>query len=177
MRKDEDPDDWTSSIGLNRRRFVQRAALLGGAFVWATPVVQSVAGPALAAGTKPNDISYLAVLLRNGGTWYRMKWNTTSTGALMLQTGSTFAVPGASSTLQPPDGSAVAPGAPPGTGAAYEANGSITLTLGSGTALVTFVVKRGLCAAGPGVAGEPSAGQTGGTVHFPGPTSNKASCA
>lgn len=160
---------------------MQRATVLGGTFVWATPVVQSLASPALASGTKPNDISYLAVLIRcasNGFTaWYRMKWDTTTTGALMLQTGSSFRLPGSSDPLLPPDGSPVAGGSAPGTGATYEADGSITITLGSDCTLVDFVVKRGLCAAGPGVAGEPSAGQTGGTVRFPGPTSNRASCA
>lgn len=176
MRKDDEPDGWSSAIGLNRRRFIQRAAVLGGTFVWVAPVVQSMAGPAMAAGTKPNDISYLAVLLTKGGAWYRMKWDTTSTGALMLQTGARFAVPGSPSPLMPPGGAAVQPGSAPGTAAVYEANGSITLRLGSGVALVNFTVKRGQCGAGPGVAGEPSAGQVGGTVNFPGPTSNRTSC-
>jgi hypothetical protein len=176
VRAHEEPDGWTSSIGLNRRRFVQRAAVLGGTFVWATPVVQSLAGPALAAGSRPHDISYLAVLLRNGPSWYRMKWDTTHTGSLLVQTGPRFAVPGSPTQLMPPGGEPVRPGSPPGTGAAYEADGSITLRLGDGTALADFTVKRGQCGAGPGVSGQPRTGQVGGTVRFPGPQSNRRNC-
>jgi hypothetical protein len=176
LQQHDDRDAWSGSIGLTRRRFVQRAAVLGGTLVWVTPVINSVAQPAFAAGTRPNDISYLAVLISSGPEWYRMKWNTASTGTLALETGPRFRVPGTTQTLQPPSGT-VADGAAPGIGATYEADGSITLLLGVGCTLVTFAVKRGQCVAGPGQAGEPAAGQTGGVVRFPGPTSNKASCA
>ena len=86
-------------------------------------------------------------------------------------------MPGSHSPLMPPDGTSLAPGAPSGTGAAYEADGSITLVLGTGTALVTFTVSRGRCSSGPGVSGQPRAGQIGGTVRFPGPTSSRPGCA
>ena len=35
--------------GLNRRDVIKKGAMVGGALVWTTPVVQSLAGPALAA--------------------------------------------------------------------------------------------------------------------------------
>ena len=37
--------------GLGRRQLIKRSAVVGGALVWATPVVQSLAGPAYAAGS------------------------------------------------------------------------------------------------------------------------------
>ena len=150
--------------------------MVGGALVWATPVVQSLGSPAMAAGTKPNDISYLAVLISCAGKWYRMKWNTTTLGTLSQETGGRFSVPGANRPLLPSPGS-VQDGPAPGTGATYNADGSITVTLGTGCTLTDFLVKRGQCVAGPGVAGEPPAGQTGGAIRFPGPTSNKTACA
>jgi hypothetical protein len=172
----EEPDAWSSNLGLSRRRFVKRAALVGGTLVWATPVVQSIGSPAMAAGTKPNDISYLALLISRAGQWYRMKWETSPTGSLRLETGPRFQVPAAVQRLYPDFGNVEA-GPAPGTSAAYNSDGSITVTLGSDCTLVMFLVKRGLCVAGPGIAGEPRTGQTGGTIRFPGPTSNRPFCA
>ncbi|MDQ4006937.1 MAG: hypothetical protein M3211_02430 [Actinomycetota bacterium] len=37
--------------GLNRRDVLRRGAILGGALVWTVPAVQTLAGPAFAAGT------------------------------------------------------------------------------------------------------------------------------
>lgn len=37
--------------GLDRRAVLRRGAVLGGALVWTTPAVQTIAGPAFAAGT------------------------------------------------------------------------------------------------------------------------------
>jgi hypothetical protein len=175
VKAEEERDAWSGNLGLTRRRFVKRAALVGGTLVWATPVVQSIGSPAMAAGTRPNDISYLAVLISCAGKWYRMKWETTTLGTLSLETGSRFSLPGTTKTLMPATGT-VQNGAAPGTQGAYNADGSISVALGSGCTIVDFVVKRGLCAAGPGQAGEPNVPLTG-LVTFPGPTSNRAACA
>ena len=46
------PDgDGTTASGLDRRTLLKRSAVVGGAMVWATPVVQSIASPAFAAGS------------------------------------------------------------------------------------------------------------------------------
>lgn len=37
--------------GLDRRAVLRRGAILGGAMVWTVPAVQTIAGPAFAAGT------------------------------------------------------------------------------------------------------------------------------
>jgi hypothetical protein len=165
-----------SSLGISRRTVLRRGAIVGGALVWITPVVQSLAGPAMATGTQIGDLSYVAVLLRCDGAWYRMKWDVTFLGSLDEDTGPKFAVPGSTDQLQPPSGSAEK-GAAPGSSAVLNADGSVTVQLGRGCKLIDFVVKRGECAAGPGQAGEPSAGQTGAVVHFPVPTSNRSGCA
>lgn len=44
MNEEQEPES-----GLGRRALIKRGALLGGALVWATPVVQSFAAPAFAA--------------------------------------------------------------------------------------------------------------------------------
>jgi hypothetical protein len=163
-----------SSLGISRRTLLRRGAIVGGALVWTTPVVQTLASPAVATGTQIGDLSYVAVLIRCNGAWYRMKWEVSFFGSLGEDTGPNFAVPGSSDQLQPPG--TVEKGGAPGTSAVLNADGSVTVGLGAGCKLVDFVVKRGQCAAGPGQAGEPSAGQVGGSVHFPVPTSNKANC-
>lgn len=40
-----------SDEGLDRRAVLRRGAILGGALMWTTPAVQTIAGPAFAAGT------------------------------------------------------------------------------------------------------------------------------
>jgi len=47
----ETPTRTTEPGGPNRRDVLRRGAILGGALVWTTPIVQSLAGPAFAAGT------------------------------------------------------------------------------------------------------------------------------
>lgn len=49
---DKTPID-QSPEGLDRRTMLKRGAVVGGALVWATPVVQSLAGPAFAQQTSP----------------------------------------------------------------------------------------------------------------------------
>lgn len=45
------PPDEEQAGGLNRRSVLKRGAIVGGAMVWTVPAVQSLAGPAFAAGT------------------------------------------------------------------------------------------------------------------------------
>jgi hypothetical protein len=47
----ETPTRTTEQGGPNRRDVLRRGAILGGALVWTTPIVQTLAGPAFAAGT------------------------------------------------------------------------------------------------------------------------------
>jgi hypothetical protein len=163
------------SLGISRRTLLRRGAIVGGSLLWTTPVVQTLASPGLATGSQIIDISYLAVLIRCGGRSYRMKWETSGDGRLLSEAGPSFVVP-ADNPLLPPSGS-VADGAAPGTSAIRNADGSISLELGSGCTLIDFVVKHGQCVAGPGVAGQPAAGQTGGTIRFSGQAPNGAPCA
>lgn len=174
MKVDE-PGTLDASLGISRRTLLRRGAIVGGAMVWATPVVQTFGGPVAAAGTPAQDISYLAVLIQCGAQHYRMKWDVEASG-LDLDTGPNFAVPGCSTSLQPVNGG-VTDGPAPGTSASLTPSGAILLDLGPDCTLVDFRVKRGSCCAGPGTAGEPGTGQTGGTVLFPGPTSNQEGCA
>ena len=68
--------------GLSRRDMLKRSAVVGGALVWTTPAVQSLAGPAFASeatGTfdkGDKSISFIAlVLTRSDGTKIRVKGN------------------------------------------------------------------------------------------------------
>jgi hypothetical protein len=138
-------------------------------------VVRSLAGPALAVGTQVTEISYLAVLLLNGGVYYRMKWNTSDTGLGAPECGTSFSLsPATTKTLMPPSGTVS--GSCLSVNAVINATGTITLAFPAGTTLVDFAVKRGQCVAGPGGAGMPSTGLKTGPVTFAVPTSNKAGC-
>ena len=63
--------------GISRRDLLKRGAALGGAVVWATPVVQTLGmGRAYAQSASPPDISYIALLIScDGGNplWF-VKW-------------------------------------------------------------------------------------------------------
>ncbi len=48
---DQEHVDGPLESGLDRRTLLRRSAVVGGALVWATPVVQSIASPAFAAGS------------------------------------------------------------------------------------------------------------------------------
>jgi hypothetical protein len=47
----EPPTPGVTQAGLDRRTVIRRGAILGGALVWTAPAVQTIAGPAFAAGT------------------------------------------------------------------------------------------------------------------------------
>jgi hypothetical protein len=60
--------DQLTTEGVGRRTVLKRSALIGGAMVWATPVVQSIAAPALAVGGTGTSeaISEVTLLIRCG---------------------------------------------------------------------------------------------------------------
>lgn len=63
--------------GISRRDLLKRGAALGGAVVWATPVVQTLGmGRAYAQSASPPDISYIALVLRcgTGNPLWFVKW-------------------------------------------------------------------------------------------------------
>lgn len=57
-----------STVGLDRRQLLRRGAVLGGALVWTTPVIQSLSPSAYAVGTPSpcGDISWVGVVVRTG---------------------------------------------------------------------------------------------------------------
>lgn len=64
-----DSDESTQVSGLDRRTLLKRSVAVGGALVWTTPVVQSFAGPAFAAGEgSPACVFYLVRYRRSSGT-------------------------------------------------------------------------------------------------------------
>lgn len=58
--------DDPGSGGLDRRAVLRRGAILGGALVWTVPAVQTLAGPAFAAGTACVPNLVLSITNRNG---------------------------------------------------------------------------------------------------------------
>ncbi len=65
------------SQGITRRDLLKKGAVLGGAVVWVTPIVQSVGmGRAFAQATSPcmPPISYIAMNVTCGGIPYFIKW-------------------------------------------------------------------------------------------------------
>ena len=64
--------------GISRRDLLKRGAALGGAVVWATPVVQTLGmGRAFAQDTSPvggKDISYIAINVDCGENQFFIKW-------------------------------------------------------------------------------------------------------
>lgn len=68
----------TESQGMRRRSVLKRSALIGGTAVWTTPLVQSIAAPALAETGSPvqncADISYVIVLFQCHGKYYAWKF-------------------------------------------------------------------------------------------------------
>jgi hypothetical protein len=161
-----------ASLGISRRTLLRRGAVVGGALVWSVPVVSTLAAPAAAAGTPAGGMSFVAVLLEKGGLWYRLKWDVEGS-ILTLSSGSTFNIPGGPDLL---NGQTIQNGVPDGVSAQLTANGSLLVTL-NGAVLNNFVVKRGQCNAGPGIAGQPPLMGQNESVTFPPPNSNQPGCA
>jgi hypothetical protein len=84
--QDQAPED-----GLDRRQMIKRAALVGGALVWATPVVQSIGGTAFATTGSPGGggtgkgISELTVLINCSGTYTWAKYTPQSNGGNFVE--------------------------------------------------------------------------------------------
>jgi hypothetical protein len=155
---------------VERREFLKRAAIVGTAPVWASPVIQSINTPAYAQYPPGHDISFVAMVLQCGPQRYRTKWNNPN---LDQECGRNFAVGNCADQLERhSDG--IETGCPPGVSAAQGPNGSVVVTLGA-CRVDDFVVKSGQCCAGPGEAGEPPAGATG-AIIFTRPTSNCEDC-
>lgn len=62
--------------GVSRRDVMKRGALVGGAMVWATPIVQTMGSPAFASeGTPEGALSFVAIAYDFDGKTYRFKFN------------------------------------------------------------------------------------------------------
>jgi len=69
--------------GLSRRDMLKRSAVVGGALVWTTPAVQSLAGPAFAseATVQFDESSYVAMVVEDSdGNKLRVKWENDNGG-------------------------------------------------------------------------------------------------
>jgi hypothetical protein len=162
-------DEPRHSVG--RREFIRRAAIVGTATVWATPVIQSIRTPAYAQSPPDgHDISFVALLLQCGSERYRTKFDNPN---LDQECGRNFMVDACADQLER-GSSGIENGCPLGVIAAQGPNGSVIVTLGI-CRVDDFVVKSGQCCAGPGEAGEPPAGAVG-VIVFPEPTSNCEDC-
>lgn len=67
------------SQGITRRDLLRRGAVLGGAVMWTTPVVQTLGmGRAFAQTASPVEtrISFIAMNVNCGGTVFFVKWET-----------------------------------------------------------------------------------------------------
>lgn len=75
-------NDITEGQGPGRRTVLKRTALIGGAMVWTTPIVQSIAAPALALGGSPGgggngEPSYVILFIQCGtspSTYFQVKF-------------------------------------------------------------------------------------------------------
>lgn len=89
------------SAGMDRRTLIKRGAVVGGTLVWATPVVQSLAKPAFAAGSAPCTARVIVVVIP---------------GVFCLDIGSTSLAPACCACLQSsPPAACTVPCATPGT--------------------------------------------------------------
>jgi hypothetical protein len=159
---------------LKRRTFLKRAAIVGTAPVWASPVIQSIRTPAYAASPVGHgfDISFVALLLTCGGTQYRIKWD--ADGSLSgPECGRNFAAGNCADQLGRHSAAVSLSSCPPGVSASGSSAG-VSVNLGS-CAVLDYIVKSGQCCAGPGQAGEPALPLSG-SASFPQPTSNCSDC-
>lgn len=158
--------------GLSRRSLMKRGAIVGGALVWAAPMVQTIARPAFAATSPPptpGGISFVALIINCGGTTYRIKFDA---GATTPECGTTFAADACVNQLQPGN---VASGCPSGVTATWDPNSGVTVSLGSCT-LTDYIIKQGTCCLGPTSANNGPATGSSGDVFFPNQTQNQCTC-
>ena len=81
MSDELEMQDQSPEGGLDRRSLLRRGALLGGAIVWTTPVVQSLATPAFEMRSDWNLHQYLAYLR----SWSASQRHLTRTGRDVVQ--------------------------------------------------------------------------------------------
>lgn len=155
--------------GLSRRSLMKRGAIVGGALVWAAPMVQTIARPAFAATSPPpvaGGISFVAVIVRCGSDTYRIKFDR-DTGAIVC--GTSFEAGNCTDQLQP---GGLTEGCPPGVTVTDNPASGVTFHLGT-CQVVDYIIKQGTCCLGPNTADNgPQAGDTG-DVFFPNQTQNQ----
>jgi hypothetical protein len=83
-----------STTNVSRRDMLKRSAVVGGALVWATPVVQSMVHPAFAAGADGTPVD----LCPPGTTLHRFKFEVVGT-AVICSTDGTGDSPGGQCTF------------------------------------------------------------------------------
>ena len=133
------------SQGITRRDLLKRGAVLGGAVVWVTPIVQSVGmGRAFAQATSPctPPISYIAMNVTCGGIPYFIKWEADE-GEFGLFEPDPSSVPGCE--IFTPMGAKM-DGDDLGFSVSVDPGGIATVTVGPGCTVLAGVVKGGqLC--------------------------------
>ena len=137
--------------GITRRDLLKKGAVLGGAVVWVTPIVQSVGmGRAFAQTTSPctPPISYIAMNVEcppdaDGDRFFFIKWEA-DLGEFGMFEVDPASVPGCSDIFSPAgvkmDGDDL------GFEVTVDASGIATVTVGPGCTVLAGVVKGGqLC--------------------------------
>ena len=154
----QDRDSVDASLGISRRTLLRRGALVGGTLVWTAPVVHTIAAPSAAAGTPLDGISYVLVVLRCDGKFYRMKWDNES-GGLVLDSGPNFATPGSDPLTE----YGIEPGTAPGAGAGLV--GEVLRVTAPNCVLIDYRIKHGGGSVGPGP-GQPDVPSEGPSWDF-----------
>ena len=81
MNDEHETQDQVPEGGLDRRALLRRGAILGGAIVWTTPVVQSLATPAFAGTPKPHACMCKVRFQWGAGTGFSDSGDGVATGA------------------------------------------------------------------------------------------------
>src|SRR3712207_984378 len=69
--------DFQSNLGMSRRTLIKRSAVVGAGMVWATPVVQSLSGPAFAQTRGSASCTFDVIVEINGTCIYAGTATTT----------------------------------------------------------------------------------------------------
>jgi hypothetical protein len=83
--------DELETTGMDRRQLLRRGALVGGAVVWATPVVQSLSPAAYAAGSPFDDggngaPSWVMVWFKCGDSYHLVKYGQNASASCVTNT-------------------------------------------------------------------------------------------
>ncbi len=138
--------------GITRRDLLKKGAVLGGAVVWVTPIVQSVGmGRAFAQTTSPcmPPISYIAMNVScpdaDGGPLFFIKWEA-DLGQFGLWDPEPKSVPGCSEIFDPDRNGLKILGDDLGFSVTVDAGGIATVMVPTGCTVLGGVVKGGqLC--------------------------------